>query len=134
MSNFKRNSSSFNRGGSSGGSNRSSGGNGGGYSSRNSRDNDRGGNNSSRGGNRGGDNKFTRLGNLTVPKSVDDDTRDAIMNDLRGNEQIKLASKVYLPKGVEEIVLRNGDMLLINFRVNERDKDFVVGGISKAND
>jgi hypothetical protein len=131
MSNFKRNSSSFNRGGSSGGSNppaRTGGNNGGGYTSRNSRDRD------SRGESGGGGYKFTRLGNLTIPKSVDDDTRDAIMNDLRGNEAIKLSSKIYLPKGVEEIVLRNGDMLLINFRVNERDKDFVVGGISKAND
>lgn len=71
---------------------------------------------------------------MTVAKSVDDDTKDAILNDMRGNEAIKLNCNVYLPKGVESVELRTGDRLLVDFRVSDKDKEFVVGKISKAND
>jgi hypothetical protein len=136
MGDFKRNSSRFNRGGdggSSGGS-RSGGGNGGGRSGGYSRGNS-GGNSRSGGDNGGGEKKypFTRVASLTVPKSASDDMNDYVHAELKGSE-IRLNAQVYLGKGDNELRLKNGDMLLISFKVSDKDKDFVVGNVSIKND
>ena len=135
MSNFKRNSSSFQRGAgapASGDSSKPAS-----YPSRNQRDagESRGAprGNTNGGNSGGGDFKFTKLGSITVAKSVDDATYQDVMEGLRGNDKIKLTTKVYLPKGVEEIAIRTGDLLLIDFRVTEKDKEFVIGKLSIAN-
>ncbi len=129
MSGFKRNSSRFGRGGGSNsgserGESRSSGRSSGGSS----RGSSRGG--SSRGeGRSGGGQKsnFFRLGGITISKSTSDDAYDWAMENLRGNEELKLNVKVYLGKEVDEMALRNGDILTLSFRVSDKDKDFVIG-------
>lgn len=140
MGDFKRNSSRFSRGGgsseggSTGGSSRgsfkgrsqgsteSSGGSSGGYQRR-----------QSGGGNNGGKEfPFTRIASLTVPKSAPDDMAEYIHEELRGSE-IRMNAQVYLGKGDNELTLKNGDMLLISFKVSDKDKDFVVGNISVKN-
>jgi len=123
MSGFKRNSSRFSKGGSTESSSRDSG------SSRAS---------SSRGGYEGSNGasakprNFTRLGSLTVPKSVDEGLKDMILGELRGSD-IKLNCQIYLPKGAQSVTLKTGDRLLITFQTNEKDKDFVVGHVLLPN-
>lgn len=144
MGDFKRTSSRFNRNGgssngSSGGSraasgyNRRSGGSAEGSSERSS-----GGSNgyqrrSSSGQAAGGkDFPFTRIANITIPKSATDEMADFVENELR-NSGLKLTAQIYLGKGDNELVLKNGDMLLIEFKTGEKDKDFVQGRISVKN-
>lgn len=134
MGDFKRNSSRFSRSGgssegaaprgaSSGRPARTEGSNSGGYQRR------QGGS----GGQSGGkDFPFSRVASMTVPKSASDDTAEFVMNDLRGSD-LSLTAKVYLGKGDNELTLKNGDMLLISFKTNDKDKDFVVGHVSVKN-
>lgn len=140
MGDFKRNSSRFSRGGGSEGSAPS--GNSGGSRSSAPRGNSGGGNGggyqrqSSGGGNSGGGDKkypFTRVASLTVPKSAPDDMAEYVHAELRGSE-IRLNAQVYLGKGDNELTLKNGDMLLISFKVSDKDKDFVVGNVSVKNE
>jgi len=114
MSGFKRN-------GSSGSGNKSSGNNGGG--NRNS------------GGNGGGDKKyaFQRIGSLTVPKTTDDELRGMILEDLRGSD-VKLNCQIYLPKGSNSVTLKQGDRIMVSFKVSDKDKDFVVGHVLSPNE
>ena len=58
---------------------------------------------------------------------------DYVHAELRGSE-IRLNAQVYLGKGDNELTLKNGDMLLISFKVSDKDKDFVVGNVSIKND
>lgn len=144
MTDFKRSSSRFSRGssgsssgaasapqrgGSSGGGSRSYGGNsGGGQSQQRSAGRGNGG-----GGQGGGKEfPFTRIANLTIPKSAGDDLAAYIENELKGSE-IKLNAQIYLGKGDNELTLKNGDQLFISFRTSDKDKDFVVGNISVKN-
>lgn len=124
MSGFKRNSSRFGGGNSEGSSSgRSTGGSKFGGKS---------------GGSSGGGKKypFTRIGSLTVPKSLaekDEQFADSIKNELRGSD-IRLNLQIYPPKGVEEVRLKRGDIVSISFNVNDKyDKEFVLGHASIAN-
>jgi hypothetical protein len=85
-------------------------------------------NNRSSGGNGGGGKKykFTRIGSMTVPKTISDELRDMILSELRGSD-IKLNVKIYPPKNVESVTLNRDDILVLSFGVNDQDKDFVVG-------
>lgn len=78
-----------------------------------------------RGGGKGKSN-FTRIGSLTIPKSVDKSLRREIMNNLRDSD-IKLNIKVFPPKGVDSIQLDRDDLIVISFRTFEDTPDFVVG-------
>lgn len=141
MGDFKRNSSRFSRGGGSseGGSRGSSNGGGsrsGGYSRGGDNKGSGGGYQRSSGGNNGGGDKkypFTRVASLTVPKSAPDDMAEYVHAELKGSE-IRLNAQVYLGKGDNELTLKNGDMLLISFKVSDKDKDFVVGNVSVKNE
>lgn len=140
MSNFKRNSSRFSRGGSSnegsgsseGRSSRGSsrGGDSEGGSSRSS------GRSGGRSGGGGGNGKyaFSRIGSLTVPKKVPDEVYDWIVDNLRGNEEVRLALKIYPPKGVQSVTLNRDDLVVLSFKVSDKDKDFVMGHASIPND
>lgn len=78
--------------------------------------------------------KFTRIASLTKPKKHADSELGAyIDSDLRGSP-ITLNAKVYLPKGTDSLELKNGNMLLVSFNVNEKDKDFVIGHLLLANE
>lgn len=133
MGDFKRNSSRFNRGGSEGSSNNQRGSTGGNRSAPQKSEGSGGyqrRSGSSAGG--GKDFPFTRIASLTVPKSAPDDMADYVHAELRGSE-IRLNAQVYLGKGDNELTLKSGDMLLLSFKVSEKDKDFVVGSISVKN-
>src|SRR5690606_3836583 len=137
MGDFKRSSSRFSRGGSSGGSSEGVGSRGG-YNRGGSRSGGRQerSEGSSEGRSRGdyqgrrysGGQKefpFTRVASLTIPKSAPDDMADYIHDELKGSE-IRLNAQIYLGKGDNELTLKNGDMLLVSFKVSEKDKEFVV--------
>lgn len=122
----------YNRGGSRPASN--NGGNGGGYQSRGgapgrSYGNQGGGD---QGGQQEGNFPFTRIAGLTVPKSASDEILNYVHNELKGSE-IQFNAKVYLGKNGGELVLKNGDMLLISFKPSKNAKDFEVGKISVKN-
>jgi len=125
MSGFKRNS----RFSSGGGQMQQSSGNSGG-----SRFSGRSGGSSRSEGYSNGEKKFpfSRIGSLTVPKSVNDELANVIKQDLKGSE-IKLNCKIYLPKETESLTLRSGDTLLVSFQTNENDKDFVIGHLLLKN-
>lgn len=76
---------------------------------------------------------FTRIGSITVPRSVSDDAHDFIMESLRGNRDVRMNVQVYLPKGAESLTLANKDNLVISFGVSDKDKDFVVGHLLLPN-
>ena len=72
---------------------------------------------------------FSRIASLTVPKKVSDGAYEWIMENLRGNEEIRLNAKVYLPKGVNSVTLSNDELMVLTFKVSDKDKDFVVGHV-----
>lgn len=78
--------------------------------------------------------QFSRIGSLTVPKKVSDEAHDWIMDNLRGNEDIRLNCKVYLPKGVDSVTLSKDDLVVLSFKVSDKDKEFVVGHLLLPND
>jgi hypothetical protein len=86
-----------------------------------------------RGGSKDKSYAFTRIGSITVPKSVGDDVHDFIMQELRGNRDVRFNVQVYLPKGAESLTLANKDNLVISFGVSDKDKDFVVGHLLLPN-
>lgn len=120
MGDFKRNSSRFSRGGSSSEGSRSSNDSRGSYP------------NQSRGSGNGKSFPFTRIASVSVPKSASDDARDFVNKELR-DSGLKVTAKVYLGKGDNELNLKNGDLLLIDFATTEKDPEFVVGHISVKN-
>jgi hypothetical protein len=109
MSNFKRNSSRFNR--DSGGSSGSSGG------SRSS----------------GGKKEYPPIvGNLLVPKQASDAKKDLAHEAAEAlrEEKVTLNLQINLPKGMETITLNRGDILWLSFFKFKTDKDFVLGHVS----
>lgn len=121
MTAFKRNSSRFG-GGNSGGSGESQ---------------NKGGSKFGGGNKGGGDRKyaFTRIGSMSVPKSLaekDRDLADTIQSELRDSE-IRLNLQIYPPKGVESVTLNRGDIVSLSFKVSEKDRDFVIGHASIPN-
>ena len=79
-----------------------------------------------------GKSKFTRLGSLTVPKTMDEELRKMIVNELRGSE-VRLTLKVFPPRGVETVNLRRNDVVSISFKVFDDEPAFVVGTASIPN-
>lgn len=151
MGDFQRNSSRFNRGGgNSGGGDsapqgRASGGNGGGGGFQRRGGGNSGGNSgggyqgrgqsqgqSNGGGQQQGEFPFSRIASITIPKSAGNDVKDFVDNELK-NSNLTLNAKIYLGKGDNELTLRNGDTLLIQFKNGDKDKDFVVGRVSVKN-
>lgn len=143
MSDFKKNSSRFNRssgGGSAGPSNYGGGQSRGSYGSRPSGGQPEarsyGSNRSSEGNAEGGKSfAFTRIGDLSYTKSVGPDLRAAFEELL--NQGLQFNVKVWLgdKKGQapNELVLKTGDFLLIDHKVTEKDKEFVRGHVSVKN-
>jgi len=45
-------------------------------------------------------------------------------------------AQIYLPKGIDDVTLEHGKMMLITFKTGEKaeDLDFVLGTLSLAND
>ncbi len=135
MGDFKRNSSRFSRGGAQdGGQSRGgfqrggqTGGNGGGYQRR-----EGGSSNADKGGGQQKDFPFTRIASLSMPKSASDDARAYAESELK-NSELTMTAKVYLGKGDNELTLKNGDQLLIQFKTTQKDPEFVLGHISVKN-
>lgn len=108
---------------------------------RNSNNNNSGGTRYSKpsGGSRGGSSgskNFMKIGDLTTPRSLEEKDRelaDMITENLRGS-QVRQNIKVYLPEGVNELVLRPGDMLSVSFSVHEKAPAFVNGSLTLITD
>lgn len=147
MGDFQRNSSRFNRGGgngggSSGGGSRSGGGGGGGFQRRSGGGGGnyqgRGGSGGGRSGGAGGGDQqngefaFTKIADLTVPKSAGDDVREFVDAELDGTG-LTLNAKIYLGKGDNELTLKNGDMLIIRFKKGAKAPEFSKGTVSVKN-
>ena len=147
MGDFKRSSSRFSKGGGNEGSSRGGDNGGGERQEGRSGGNSRGGGGYSRGGRSGGNGgggyrggrqqegefPFTFIGNISMPKSASDDACKFVDSELKGSN-LTMNAKIYLGKDENsELVLKNGDMLLIQFKNGERDKDFVIGKVSVKN-
>lgn len=104
-------------------------------SSRSSRGRDNGrssGRNAKRGGYKKGSNGsgFKRIGSLTVPKSFQEKFGEELIDELR-EDDIQLNWRVYLPEGVDKLVLTHDQLVLIRVgQVSDKVPDFVVGSVT----
>ena len=75
------------------------------------------------------------LGSVTPTKKTADDLVDFLggMGDVTEYDFI---AQIYLPKGINDVELEHGKMMLITFKTGEKaeDLDFVLGTLSLAND
>lgn len=75
------------------------------------------------------------LGSVTPTKKTADDLVDFLggMGDVA---EYDFVAQIYLPKGINDVELEHGKMMLVTFKTGEKaeDLDFVLGTLSLAND
>lgn len=89
---------------------------------------------SRRGGSRRGKKSdFRKVGGLTLTKAYSKklgQDSDVVVDELR-DDDIQLSWKVYLPEGVEELILNHDDLVFVQIgKVNDKAPDFIVGSVS----
>ena len=92
----------------------------------------RGNNNSGRPAGAGGKRRSTTIGSVNKPKSLTAEKLQLVEDAAKAlrDEKVTLNVQIYPPKGVEEITLRRGDVLWLNFFKYDKDKDFTEGHLS----
>lgn len=75
------------------------------------------------------------LGSLTPTKKTGDDLTD-FLGGMGEIAEFDFVAQIYLPKGIEDVTLEHGKMMLLTFKTGEKaeELDFVLGTLSLAND